>query len=140
MWVLSAISHNSCKETLKVGHFALAWGKIQQAREFGQIRLRQSVTPPIISINEKFLRKKSLANFCIIYHYDGLRKVKTNRLIDEKLRFFQLLLFKEMNESIVGEGKTNDSSHLLSTLKKQNLFSNCNRLAVSSKCTIRQVV
>ena len=26
-----------------------------------------------------------------------------------------------MNKSIAGEGKTNDSSHLLSTLKKQNL-------------------
>ena len=45
-----------------------------------------------------------------------------------------------MNESITGVGKANDSSHLLSTLKKQNLFSNCNRLAVSSKCIVRQVV
>ena len=38
------------------------------------------------------------------------------------------LLFKEMNELIAGVGKTNDSSHLLSTQKKQNLFSNCNKL------------
>ena len=45
-----------------------------------------------------------------------------------------------MNESIAGVGKTNDSSHLLSTQKKQNLFSDCNRLAVSSKCTVRQVL
>ena len=70
----------------------------------------------------------------------GSERLKTNRFIDEKLRFFLLLLFKEMNESIAGVGKTNDSSHLLSTLKKQNLFSNCNRLAVSSKCIVSQVV
>ena len=36
------ISHSSCKETLKMGYFALGWGKIQQATEFDQIRLRQS--------------------------------------------------------------------------------------------------
>ena len=35
-----------------MGHFALGLGKIQQATEFDQIRLRQSFSPQIISYHD----------------------------------------------------------------------------------------
>ena len=52
LYVLSAIAHNSCKETLKIGHFALGWDKMQQVTEFDQIRLRQSFSSKIISYHD----------------------------------------------------------------------------------------
>ena len=59
----------------------------------------------MISINENVLRKITGQLFHnLTLQIDGLGKVKTNRFINEKLRFFLLLVFTEINESVVGEG------------------------------------